>query len=156
MSSQRDVDLIDQPIRDFGPKSADADRRTEQEKVLGLVRETKDRLKKAKRRLVTLNEANEVARRLAARDGGRGHLRFNNVRPKPSNPPLKKKKTVSRADAMKCRTGWVGRRCRCRSHRQRCRIHESCDGGEEGVSQVYGGVEEMVLGDREREDGRSV
>lgn len=59
-----------QSFVDHGKK----DCRTDQEKVYDIVRKVKSALdaeKKAKRRLVTLNEANEVARRLAAKNAGR-------------------------------------------------------------------------------------
>ncbi|PPJ55848.1 hypothetical protein CBER1_07442 [Cercospora berteroae] len=57
--------------QDFIDES-DADRRTSQEKLWDLLKDTKAQLETqglAKRRLVTLNEANEVARRLAAKKG---------------------------------------------------------------------------------------
>ncbi|KAI5356788.1 Putative ankyrin repeat-containing domain superfamily [Septoria linicola] len=65
-------DLASRDPKDFF-QEVDKDRRTSQEKVWDLLKATKSKLEEqglAKRRLVTLNEANEVAKRLAANKAG--------------------------------------------------------------------------------------
>ncbi|KAK4502688.1 hypothetical protein PRZ48_006114 [Zasmidium cellare] len=65
--------LTSQNTRGFAKREANEDRRTLHEKIWDLFREVRDDLAQkgqAKRRLVTLNEANEVARRLTASKSG--------------------------------------------------------------------------------------
>jgi hypothetical protein len=70
LSSHWATSITDRPETDF-VESIDSDRRTDKEKIWDLVRETKQKLDaegRGMRRLVTLNEANEVARRLASKN----------------------------------------------------------------------------------------
>ncbi|KAM3416213.1 hypothetical protein BST61_g7819 [Cercospora zeina] len=69
-------EILNRDAQDFIPE-IDEDRRTSQEKVWDLLQATKVQLEAqglATRRLVTLNEANEVARRLAAKKGSDGSV----------------------------------------------------------------------------------